>query len=536
LREIERFDEETDELFFRQVAAHVVGNMMTLLLLTVGFFVFYLFETYTWPITWAVLAGASLHPFKASAIQKIKAIEQIDGSSFGFKAFTSVVVCSTSTSVAGVSMHLTSDMAASMLVGIASGVLPLLIFYIPLHFSTHKLLLYRYLLDDNTLVTIIIVLFMVLVAVSVLVFFTAACGRDGVAAIHQVSTWVDQAMSEASSGSVAGVNITNHTDKVRMMAIDYVKEYEASFNGTVYGRALQTFGEHLQAKQENFHPMKVIEDSLAEVLGKNFTVASIATFVYDNVANTTSLQETAVQAATKSTGIFKDVLLQVLMVIISLMDVGLQAVLFMTVLYYLLSNERSVLRIFVYDVVPVPEVMKHSIFEACRETIFVILMLPFKMAFFHSIFVFVVFSCLGSPFKYFATALVALFTVVPVFPAGFVPLPWAMSAAFRGDYFIAGFYGFGVNYLMGYIDWCLYEGQLDGKVHPYVTALSVGLGYSTFGVKGLLIGPLIICGAVVLMNLMNDYRVESKNEAHARLRVSRERRKNEDLGSSTLES
>ena len=30
---------------------------------------------------------------------------------------------------------------------------------------------------------------------------------------------------------------------------------------------------------------------------------------------------------------------------------------------------------------------------------------------------------------------------------------------------------------------CLYEGQLDGKVHPYVTALSVGLGYSTFGVK-----------------------------------------------------
>ena len=27
------------------------------------------------------------------------------------------------------------------------------------------------------------------------------------------------------------VNITNHTDKVRMMAIDYVKEYEASFNG-----------------------------------------------------------------------------------------------------------------------------------------------------------------------------------------------------------------------------------------------------------------------------------------------------------------
>ena len=28
----------------------------------------------------------------------------------------------------------------------------------------------------------------------------------------------------------------------------------------------------------------------------------------------------------------------------------------MTVLYYLLSNERSVLRIIVYDVVPVPEV------------------------------------------------------------------------------------------------------------------------------------------------------------------------------------
>ena len=130
-------------------------------------------------------------------------------------------------------------------------------------------------------------------------------------------------------------------------------------------------------------------------------------------------------------------------------------------------------------------------------------MLPMKLAKFHAFFVWCVFTILGAEYKYFATFMVFSFTLVPVFPAGYVTLPWAISAGLSGNYVTMTIFGYGINFVIGYIDWYSYEGQI--KVHPYCTALSVALGCSTFGMQGLIIGPLIVCTTVLLFDSQQEY-------------------------------
>jgi len=69
---------------------------------------------------------------------------------------------------------------------------------------------------------------------------------------------------------------------------------------------------------------------------------------------------------------------------------------------------------------------------------------------------------------------------------------------------------------MGYIDWYWCEERLR-VVHPYVTALAGALGYSTFGVKGLMIGPLLVCFSMVGKNLLMEYKADLEKEEEKEL-------------------
>ncbi len=42
--------------------------------------------------------------------------------------------------------------------------------------------------------------------------------------------------------------------------------------------------------------------------------------------------------------------------------------------------------------------------------------------------------------------------------------------------------------------------------HPYITGLSIVLGFSAFGVEGVLIGPLLIIFAVTIYDMFDQYK------------------------------
>ena len=163
------------------------------------------------------------------------------------------------------------------------------------------------------------------------------------------------------------------------------------------------------------------------------------------------------------------------------------------------------------DILPIPLMMKHDVLETSRSTVGSVLTLPFKTAFWHCVFIWSVFSILDTKFKYVAMMSVFFTSLVPVLPPGFCTVPWAIAAGLQGDWFTMVVYGYGCHFIMGYIDWYLYDGEL--KVHPYVTALAVAGGYRVFGSSGLIIGPLVICCIYLCFLLQKQYHVK-RDEKH----------------------
>lgn len=58
-------------------------------------------------------------------------------------------------------------------------------------------------LDDNMLITINLLLALIFIVVAVIAFFTAACARDGLAAVQYVSQALDELSAQASTGESA---------------------------------------------------------------------------------------------------------------------------------------------------------------------------------------------------------------------------------------------------------------------------------------------------------------------------------------------
>merc|ERR1711959_676823 len=107
-------------------------------------------------------------------------------------------------------------------------------------------MVHRYLLDDSSLISILLLLGIVVSAGGICVFFLAACTSEFLAAVNDVSLWVDTTVTQAESGTLGGVNITAHVGQLRQAVIGYVRSYDAAVQGTVYAAASQQFIKHIE--------------------------------------------------------------------------------------------------------------------------------------------------------------------------------------------------------------------------------------------------------------------------------------------------
>jgi len=516
LRHMDEAEEErhkADAKFFRATAVHVIGNITTVFIIALLYALYLLFDTCIWAIMWAVLAAISLHPIKCKLMQAIGSTQLTDFVYWklvlGFYLPVATAFFST------MSLNLTASRSASILVGLIVAAAPPIFLMTIRQLSRHGMMVHRYLLDDNTMITIVLILTIVGIAATTVVFFTAACASEFLAATQEASRWFDDFVVEAeASGHVGGVNITEQVGELKVALVEYIRGYNDDLNGTVYAAASARLIKHLEAEAIGSHSSPFdathkitegIQASLEELLGKNYTVSSIASFAYDQISNTTHLQNAAVQAAKGGTGAIASGALWGLMVLSGLADLGIQAVLFLSALYYLLVCERSVHEMAISHM-PMPDNMKDQLVQASREVTRAVLLLPAQLAMFHCLFVLGNFWIFGLPYKYFAMFLAFIFSLVPILPSGLTPLPWAFAALLQGQYLTALWFGYGIYFVLGYVDWYWSERELP--VHPFVVTLTMGLGYTTFGLKGLVLGPILICDAFILIRIYTEFQEE----------------------------
>lgn len=192
---------------------------------------------------------------------------------------------------------------------------------------------------------------------------------------------------------------------------------------------------------------------------------------------------------------------EILLTLLSfMMSLGFKFLLFGTGIFYLTSKCDFVKSV-VSDLLPIPEELKESVVVTLRSGIEGVFFLPCKIACFHGIITLCTFTALGIQFPFFATFLSVFMSVVPVVPAYLVCVPW-VGALLWSEEWQLGLLLFITQYvIIGYIDTKLWREGVR-QVHPYLTGLSLFLGFAVFGAQGVLLGPLIICLATLTYSLV----------------------------------
>lgn len=81
--------------------------------------------------------------------------------------------------------------------------------------------------------------------------------------------------------------------------------------------------------------------------------------------------------------------------------------------------------------------------------------------------------------------------VIPVVPVYLVTIPHIIYLYYHHHYVFCIILFFVYFYFSGRVFVDIYHGRMDG--HPFLIGIAVGFGIYTFGIRGIIYGPLIIC-------------------------------------------
>lgn len=183
------------------------------------------------------------------------------------------------------------------------------------------------------------------------------------------------------------------------------------------------------------------------------------------------------------------------------------ALLFTTLLFYLLSAQRSWLDA-ILSFHP-SEAGKGNVRGALAKTVQQLFLINLKLLLYHALFTYLAFSAFGVPLVYTATAVHAVFAALPLFPSWLVAAlaglyltlswHWAVGLAFAAIHTV----------WLSYADYYMQEEVRFG--HPIVIGLSIVAGVTAYGAQGAIIGPLLVSVTVACYMLLGEALAQSSS-------------------------
>lgn len=177
--------------------------------------------------------------------------------------------------------------------------------------------------------------------------------------------------------------------------------------------------------------------------------------------------------------------------------------------YYLLIKANDIHRL-VIDILPFSKKHSQRLYDEFRRVTFATLISTGVIAVLQAVVLTILLLFFATPGAFFWGALGAVFSFLPIVGVTLIYLLIAAAYALMGSYGIAialvgagVFFGNADNFIRGPL------AQRFGRLHPLVTVLGLFIGVPTFGLVGIVIGPLLLSYFLLMLTMFKQEYITS---------------------------
>ncbi|KAG6455461.1 transmembrane protein 245 isoform X2 [Manduca sexta] len=324
-------------------------------------------------------------------------------------------------------------------------------------------------------------------------------GREG------ISTTVKSVLKEGDPEKVARVEeqILEIWDRVYQSWVS--GHFAASIGPQVDGTAIQDSWDNFVNDVSSTPGLLDYSGIVAWVQANVGTLSAIAQSVWVPLASNVSL-------LAGSLGAFTSVLLGGGSAIINMF---INLVVFFTTLFYLLASSNALYKP-VEVITQVQPNFGPRLGIALSVAINQVFRASFKMALFYGLWTWLVHNLFGAKVVYLPSVLAAVLGAAPFLGPYLAGIPAALDVWLQGRPLAALLLPLAQAAPIAFLDAAVYAEIKDGG-HPYVTGLAIAGGIFYLGPEGAILGPLLLCCIMVVLNLSSTFLRDTPSEERAAL-------------------
>jgi predicted PurR-regulated permease PerM len=190
---------------------------------------------------------------------------------------------------------------------------------------------------------------------------------------------------------------------------------------------------------------------------------------------------------------------------LGLIKLAVQAMVWATVLFYLLAMGNDPVAICL-ELLPISGHARAKASETITNAMRGVFVSSLKLSVFHALFSWLTLSMAGCHFVYLLTALSTVVAILPLIPVWLIAIPAALALALLKEELLRGFLLVGVHF--GAYNWAddLILREIEPS-QPYLTGLGIFGGMYTFAspLQGVLLGPMLLALLSVGHNLHREF-------------------------------
>ncbi|KAK9875494.1 hypothetical protein WA026_007885 [Henosepilachna vigintioctopunctata] len=193
----------------------------------------------------------------------------------------------------------------------------------------------------------------------------------------------------------------------------------------------------------------------------------------------------------------------------AVMNFILNLVVFLTTLFYLLNSSGDLYKPveIMTNFSPSGSRFGHALGSAING----VFAASFKMAAFYGLWTWFIHNLFGVRIVYLPSAFAMILGAVPFLGTYWAGVPAVLDLWLAQDRGIAAIFFAGFQFLpTSIVDITIYK-EIKGG-HPYLTGLAIAGGVFCLGVEGAIIGPILLCGLYVAMDLSSNMFMESPSQ------------------------
>ncbi|XP_073950314.1 transmembrane protein 245 isoform X2 [Choristoneura fumiferana] len=339
--------------------------------------------------------------------------------------------------------------------------------------------------------------------------------------IDNAYTYGKEGISTGVQGYVRSILKEGDPDKIARVEEQILEIWDRVYQSWVSGHFApqvgpQVDGSAVQDSWDNF--VNDISNTPAPVSGM-FDYSGIVAWVQANVGTLSAIATSIwaplasnVSLLAGSVGAFTSLLFSGGGAIINMF---INLVVFFTTLFYLLASSNALYKP-VEAITQLQPNLGSRLGIALSVAINQVFRASFKMALFYGLWTWLVHNLFGAKVVYLPSVLAAVLGAAPFLGPYLAGIPAALDVWLQGRPMAALLLPMVQAAPIAFLDAAVYAEIKDGG-HPYVTGLAIAGGIFYLGPEGAILGPLLLCCLMVVLNLSSTFLRDTPSEERAAL-------------------